>query len=76
MIGGRENGRPSRARPFGRWGEARNTERRRPRAAFVAAAAILLSGTLLVARVAQNWGYSFLSLTRASLVVNCQLALA
>ena len=30
----------------------------------------------LVARVAQNWGYSFLSLTRASLVVNCQSALA
>ncbi len=30
----------------------------------------------LVARVAQNWGYSLLSLTRASLVVNCQSALA
>ncbi len=31
---------------------------------------------MLVARVAQNWGYSLLSLTRASLVVNCQSALA
>ncbi len=30
----------------------------------------------LVVRVAQNWGYSLLSLTRASLVVNCQSALA
>ncbi len=32
--------------------------------------------TSLVVRVAQNWGYSLLSLTRASLVVNCQSALA
>jgi hypothetical protein len=31
---------------------------------------------VLVARVAQNWGYSLLSLTRAWLVVNCQSALA
>ena len=30
----------------------------------------------LVARVAQNWGYSLLSLTRASAVVNCQSAFA
>ena len=36
----------------------------------------MLRGCDLVARVAQNWGYSLLSLTRASLVVNCQSALA
>ena len=30
----------------------------------------------LVARVAQNWGYSLFSLTRASVLVNCQSALA
>ncbi len=50
-------------------------------AMFVAASsspspAFTLSSPALVVRVAQNWGYSLLSLTRASLVVNCQSALA
>ena len=49
MTNPREHGHPSRTRPSSGWGKTRNAVRLRPRAAFVAAAAILLPGALLLA---------------------------
>jgi hypothetical protein len=49
MTNPREHGFPRRARLSGGWGKTRNTARRRPSAAFVAAIPILLAGALLLA---------------------------